>query len=320
MNTTNVTPPDSPMTLQELNGAFGLAHHLNFIAGPGGLSCVQVRNAHAEALVSLYGGQVLSYQPVGASADVLFVSAQAHHQPSKAIRGGVPVCWPWFGPDPLGLSRPAHGLARTRLWTVEGTATTPAGETQLTLNLVDTPETQAIWPHAFRLTLRITVGATLQLALTTRNTGKTPFTLTQALHSYFAVGDIAQTSVTGLHGCHYLDKAAGAGGAVKQQTGAVRFTSEVDRIYSGVPTELAVEDAALQRTIGIRSEGTRTAVVWNPGTALAAGMADLPDDAYQRFVCVETANAGGEVVSVPAGDEHRLVAHIGLKGWCPASA
>ncbi|WP_439112292.1 D-hexose-6-phosphate mutarotase [Hydrogenophaga sp.] len=308
------------MTLQGLNGAYALAHHLSFAAGPGGLPCVQVRNAHAAAVVSLYGGQVLAYRPVGAEADVLFLSEQASFDAGKAIRGGVPVCWPWFGHDPKGLGRPNHGFARIRLWSVLRTGTTPAGDTQVTLGLVDTPETQAIWPHAFELTLQITVGTTLRLALTTRNTGNAPFEITQALHSYFTVGDIAQTTVTGLHGCHYTDNAASAGGAVKQQTGAVRFTSEVDRIYTEVPPELAVEDAALQRTIGIRSEGTRTAVVWNPGAALAAGMADLPDEAYQRFVCVETANAGDEVLSVPAGDEHRLVAHIGLKGWCPASA
>jgi glucose-6-phosphate 1-epimerase len=177
---------------------------------------------------------------------------------------------------------------------------------------VDTPETLSIWPHAFQLTLQVTLGATLQLALTTRNTGGAPFDITQALHSYFTVGDIAMTTVTGLDGCRYIDKAAGAGGAVKQQTGAVAFAAEVDRIYTGAPAELAVEDRALQRTVRIHAEGSHTAVVWNPWATLAAGMADLEDDAYRRFVCVETANAGDEVVTVPPGGEHRLVAAIGL--------
>jgi glucose-6-phosphate 1-epimerase len=158
--------------------------------------------------------------------------------------------------------------------------------------------------------LEITVGATLRLALTTRNTGEAPFHITQALHSYFAVGDIARTTVTGLDGCSYIDKAAGAGGAVRQQTGAVSFAAEVDRIYTGVPAGLAVEDGALRRAIRITAEGSHTAVVWNPWAAIAAGMADLKDDEYQRFVCVETANAADEVVTVAPGAAHCLVAQI----------
>ena len=298
------------MTLEDLNAEHAIADQLRFVAGPGGLPLVQVRNAHAEAVVSLHGAQVLSFRPVGAGADVLFVSERAHFQAGKAIRGGVPVCWPWFGADPQGLGRPSHGIARTRLWSVRGTASTPEGETEITLGLVDTPETLAIWPHAFHLALQITVGATLQLALTTRNTGEAPFAITQALHSYFTVGDIAMTTVTGLDGCHYTDKAAG--GAVKQQAGAVAFAAEVDRIYTGAPAELALVDGALQRSVHIHAEGSRTAVVWNPWATLAAGMADLQDDEYRRFVCMETANAGDEVVTVPPGGEHRLVAEFGL--------
>ena len=298
------------MTLEALNAEHAIADQLRFVAGPDGLPLVQVRNAHAEAVVSLHGAQVLSFRPVGASADVLFVSERAHFQTGKAIRGGVPICWPWFGADPQGLGRPSHGIARTRVWSVWDTASTPDGETQITLGLVDTPETMAVWPHAFHLAMEITVGARLRLALTTRNTGEAPFTITQALHSYFAVGDIAMTTVTGLDGCHYIDKAAG--GAVKQQAGEVAFAAEVDRIYTGAPAELAVEDRALQRTVRIHAEGSRTAVVWNPWATLAAGMADLRDDEYRRFVCVETANAGDEVVTVPPGGEHRLVAEFGL--------
>ncbi|MBT9552553.1 MAG: D-hexose-6-phosphate mutarotase [Hydrogenophaga sp.] len=298
------------MTLEDLNAEHAIADQLRFIAGRGGLPLIQVRNAHAEAVVSLHGAQVLSFRPRGASADVLFVSERAHFQSGKAIRGGVPICWPWFGADPQGLGRPSHGLARTRLWSVRDTATTPEGDTHITLDLMDTPETMAIWPHAFQLTLQITVGATLRLALTTRNTGETPFAITQALHSYFTVGDIAQTTVTGLDGCHYTDKAAG--GAVKPQAGAVAFAAEVDRIYAGAPAELAVEDRALQRVVRIRAEGSHTAVVWNPWATLAASMADLEDDDYLRFACVETANAGDEVVTLPPGGEHRLAAAIAL--------
>ena len=300
------------MTLEDLNATHALPHHLSFISGPGGLPFLQVRNAHAEAVVSLYGAQVLSYRPVGAVADVLFLSERASFEAGKAIRGGVPVCWPWFGPDPQGLGRPNHGFARTRLWSVLNTDATPAGETRVALGLRDTPHTRALWPHAFELTLQITVGTTLRLALTTRNTGDAPFQITQALHSYFAVGDIARTAVTGLEGCSYIDNATGAGGAVKRQTGAVHIAGEVDRIYTGVPAALTIVDDALQRRTRLSAQGSRTAVVWNPWISIAAGMTDLKDDAYLRFVCVETANGADEVVTVPPGGEHGMAVEVSV--------
>lgn len=243
---------------------------------------------------------------------MLFLSELASFEAGKAIRGGVPVCWPWFGPDPQALGRPNHGFARTRLWSVLNTGATPAGETQVTLGLRDTPDTRALWPHAFELTLQITVGTTLRLALTTRNTGDAPFRITQALHSYFAVGDIARTAVTGLEGCSYIDNATGAGGAVKRQTGAVHIAAEVDRVYTGVPAALTIVDDALQRRTRLSAQGSRTAVVWNPWIAIAAGMTDLKDDAYLRFVCVETANAADEVVTVPPGGEHGMAVEVSV--------
>ncbi len=282
------------------------------VSGPGGLPMVAVDNAHATARIALHGGQVLSFRPTGAAADLLFVSERAHFQAGMAIRGGVPVCWPWFGADPQGLGRGSHGLARTRVWDLRRTATLPGGETWLELGLTDTPETRALWPHAFDLTLEITVGTMLRLALTTRNTGASPFSITQALHSYLAVGDIAHTTVLGLDGCHYIDKAKGAGGAVKQQAGAVHIAGEVDRIYTDAPASLAVMDSALGRRIDIRAQGSRTAVVWNPWVAIAAGMADLEDDGYQRFVCVETANAADEVITLPPGGEHRMAVEMAV--------
>ena len=299
------------MTLEDLNALHAIPDQLAFIAGPGGLPLIEVHNAHARAQVSLHGGQVLRFQPDTASADLLFVSDRARYQTGTAIRGGVPVCWPWFGPDPEVLGRPNHGFARTKLWSVAGTTALPGGATRIALALTDTPDTRAIWPHRFRLTLEITVGPSLRLALLTRNTGDQPFTITQALHSYLAVGELAQTAVAGLDGCRYIDKAAGAPGARRQQLDAVTFAAEVDRIYTDAPAALSVQDGAGQRTLHIRSEGSRSAVVWNPGATLAAGMADLADDEYQHFVCVETANVADDAVAVPPGGEHRLVAEIG---------
>lgn len=279
--------------------------------GNGGLPMINVSNGHADALISVYAGQVLSFQPKGA-ADVLFVSEKAYYAQGKAIKGGVPICWPWFGADPEGKGRPAHGFMRNRMWSEWESRENADGSTTVVLGVESSPETLAIWPHAFKLAMEITVGNTLQLALVTRNTGDAPFTITQALHTYFSVGDIAATSVTGLEGTQYIDKAAGAGGAIKQQDGAVSIAAEVDRVYLGVPSALAIVDGAQNRTIRITSSGNETAVVWNPWAEIAAGMADLQDDDYTRFVCVETTNAADDVVEVPAGGEFRLVAEYGV--------
>lgn len=286
---------------------------LHSFAGPSGLPMIEIANAHATARLSLHGAQVLSYRPRGMDADLLFLSEQALYQPGKAIRGGIPVCWPWFGPDPQGLGRPAHGLARTRVWALRRSGPQPGGETLVEMGLRDTAETRELWPHAFDLTLTVTIGSTLQLALTTRNTGEAPFSVSQALHSYFAVGDVAQTRVRGLDGCRYIDNAKGAGGAVKVQTGDVTVSGEVDRIYTGAPPALRIDDRARPRTVSLHSEGSRTAVVWNPWKDISAGMADLPDDAYRDFVCVETANAADDVVTLAPGAEHRLRLQVGVQ-------
>ncbi|MBU0656723.1 MAG: D-hexose-6-phosphate mutarotase [Gammaproteobacteria bacterium] len=281
------------------------------IEGKGGLPMINVSNEHAEALISVYAGQVLSFTPKGA-ADVLFVSDKAYYAAGKAIKGGVPICWPWFGADPEGKGRPAHGFMRNRMWEVWGSSENADGSSSVTLGVESSPETLAIWPHAFKLAMEITVGKTLQLALVTHNTGDAAFSITQAMHTYFSVGDIAQTRVTGLEGTQYIDKAAGAGGAIKQQDGAVGIAAEVDRVYLDVPAALAIVDGALNRSIRITSSGNKTAVVWNPWAEIAASMADLQDDDYTRFVCVETTNAVDDVVEVPAGGEFRLVAEYAV--------
>ena len=181
------------------------------------------------------------------------------------------------------------------------------GDIKVTVGLDDTPETQAIWPHAFSLRQEIVIGDTLNLSLITRNTGKEKFNITQAFHTYFKVGDIARTKVTGLAGCDYLDK-AGGGNTQKHQMGDVTIDAEVDRIYLNVGNTLTIDDIALNRRIQITSQGSKTAVVWNPWEKIARDMADLEDDDYKRLLCVETTNAADDVREVAPGGECRLVA------------
>lgn len=294
------------MTIDQLNNDHAIAGQLEFIEGKGGFPLARVDNGKAHALVSVYAAQVLSFQPANHSHDLLFLSDAAYYRAGKAIKGGIPVCWPWFGPDPEDRGRAAHGFVRNRSWTVRATETLVDSDTRITLGLVDNPETRDIWPAAFDLSLAVTVGNGLRVELLTRNTGDQPFKLTQALHSYFKVGDIGQVQVLGLEGVDYLDKAGD--GSRNTQAGPVRFDREVDRIYLDAPPGLVIDDASLGRRIGITSTGSRSAVVWNPWAAISATMGDLRDDDYQRFVCVETANAATDIIEVKPGGVYRLSA------------
>jgi glucose-6-phosphate 1-epimerase len=293
------------MDLAQLDREYGIPGQLQFTAGTGDCPFIEITNAQARAVISIYGGQVLAFQPQSAAHDLMFVSKNAYYQAGKAIKGGVPVCWPWFGPDPAGQGRPSHGFARNRLWQVMSTEALPDGATKVTLGFSDTDDTRALWPYAFELAIEITVGRVLTLALVSRNRSDRSFDITQALHTYFTIGDITQTTVSGLEGTTYIDKTDES--AVKPQVGAVAIASEVDRVYQGVPSELVIHDGALNRRIRITAIGNQTAVVWNPWSEISVKMADLEDHDYTRFICVETTNAADDVITVPAQGDYRLM-------------
>lgn len=290
---------------------YEIENELQFVDIEHGFTYIEINNARAHATISTYSGQVLSYRPKNQKDDLLFVSDKAYYADGKAIKGGIPVCWPWFGADPDDLGRPAHGFVRNRQWEVTGSESLGDGSTRVVLGLVDTDETREIWPHPFKLSIEITVGDSLKVALLTRNTSDESFTLSQALHTYFYVGDIGKVKVLGLEGVEYLDKVDGF--AEKTQSGAVTIDGEVDRIYKGVTGELVIDDESLGRKIRITSTGCSTAVVWNPWIDIAKSMADLDDNDYKRMLCVEAANAGTETIDIPAGDEYRLQAEYTIE-------
>ena len=299
------------MNTEQLNTEYAIPGQLKFIQGAGGLPFIEVTTANSSALISVYAGQVLSFRPAGEVDDLMFLSEKAYYQTGKAIKGGAPVCWPWFGADPQGLGRPAHGFVRNRMWNVVATEITVSGAIRVILGLEDTPETIEIWPQSFTLMLEITVGKSLNLELVTRNTGAQLFPVTQAFHTYFKVGDISQVSVSGLEDTDYIDKVDNS--ALKKQIGPVVINEEVDRIYLGVRDELVINDIALKRRIRIRSGGSKTAVVWNPWAKISAEMADLQDNDYRNLLCAETTNAATDVVEVSPGRESRLVANYSIE-------
>lgn len=299
------------MSIEQLNTDYGIDGQLKFVEGKGGFPFIEIENTMAKALISLYGGQVLSFQPHAEAEDLMFLSEKAYYQEGKAIKGGIPLCWPWFGADPEDLGRSSHGFARNSLWTVLGTANTSGKETIVRLKLEDTAETRKIWSHSFNLTLEITVGDKLTVELVTRNTGEQPFTITQAFHTYFQVGDINQVEVLGLENTQYLDKVANF--QEKTQTGVITIAEEVDRIYTNVPKKLVIKDASFDRRIIITSQGNKTAVVWNPWVDISRKSGDLEDEDYQKFICVETVNAADDIVRVSPQSESRLLVNYTIE-------
>jgi len=293
-------------TLNALNSRFALAGTLKFADSGADLPVAEIHTPHASARVALQGAQVLAWQPAG-QQPVIWVSKVAVYEPGKGVRSGVPVCWPWFGARD-GL--PAHGVVRTRVWDVRETTQDAAGQVVLRLGTRDDASTRVLWDYAFDLELVVTVGQTLSMALVTRNTGTAPFTITDALHTYFCVGDIAQTTVQGLDGCAYLDKVQNF--AQLRQTGGVEFTGETDRIYTDTTADCLIQDKAWGRSIRVAKQGSTSTVVWNPWSERAKAFADMAAGEFKDMLCVETCNAGPDQVEVAPGNTHTLTAMIAL--------
>ena len=296
------------MNISELNTQFAIANQLSFVEGNGGFPFIQIHNRHARATISLYGGQVLGFHPHHAADDLMFLSERAFYEQGKAIKGGAPICWPWFGADASGFNRGAHGFARNQLWRVVSTRELNDGATEVVLALNESPSSLALWPHTFELTSTITMGKSLKIALVTRNTSDAPMHLTQAIHTYFKVGDIRQTQVLGLENTQYIDNAVGGNREIKPQRGEINFTQEVDRIYTHTPPTMQIVDAAWQRSIQIQTTGSHSTVVWNPWIEIAKKSADLNEGDYQKFVCVETANAADDSVFIAPNTVYQLSA------------
>lgn len=303
------------MNLAELNQRFGQPS-LKFVEGPGGLAFAEIDNAIAEARLCLQGAHLVTWRPKDQAEPVIWVSEAAKYAPGKSIRGGVPVCWPWFGPHASEAGFPAHGFARTVPWQVTGSASTPEGATEIALRLVESETTRAMWPHPCRVELRARIGRTLSIELVTENLGAQDFMLGEALHTYFRIGDIGAVRVTGLAGCEYLDKVDGF--ARKRQDGDIVFGAETDRVYVNTEARCTIEDPRLARRIHIAKAGSRSTVVWTPWAEKAEKMGDFGpgrfgQGGWREMVCVESGNALDDLVTVRAGQGHRLAVEYSVE-------
>ena len=286
-----------------LNKQFEINEALTFSLNENDQTIVKINNPHASATLALQGGHLMAWQPKGAEP-VIWLSPDATLTAGKSIRGGVPICWPWFGAHITEADFPAHGFARTVPWQVINTDQLASGSIQITLQLDSTNIPSQLWPHSTSALCQITIGKTLEMALTTFNEGISEITITEALHTYFSVSDVRNISISGLDSCHYLDKVANM--LAKQQSGDITFANEVDRVYIDTETDCIIKDPALSRQIRIRKTGSHSTVVWNPWIEKSEQMGDMGKEGYLNMVCVESANAANNLITIPAGGKHSL--------------
>lgn len=260
------------------------------LSGPGGRVRMTLLGAHVQSWIHPEHGEVL------------FMSTEASYGEGTASRGGVPLVFPWFGAHTEREDAPAHGFARILPWEVAGYGDGPS----VTLRLQESDRTRTLWPHAFLAELNVSVADALRITLTVSNTGDHDLHFEEALHTYFAIGDVQGASVHGLEGVPFVESASAPQIAPVDPDQPIVFLAETDRIYQGVPDDIELRSGELARTIQLTTRGARSAIVWNPWIAKAAAMGQLRDDEWLRFVCVESANCRENRVRLKPGATHSL--------------
>jgi glucose-6-phosphate 1-epimerase len=292
----------------QLTSRFGLPGRIHFEAGNGQLTRAVLQSQGAEAHVYLHGAHVTHYRPVG-QPDALFLSRLSHFAPGKPIRGGVPICFPWFS----NAHEPAHGYARLEEWEVESTAQLDDHAVELVLRMTASPRKSSHWPHDAQVRFRVRLGTSLAMTLEVTNTSDGPVTFEEALHTYLAVGDVRQVKLRGLAGASFLDK-SNAGKPAIQQNDALLFSEYTDRVYLDTQATCIIDDPAWNRQIEVSKTNSNATVVWNPWIDRARQMEDFGDEEWPLMLCVETANVGKSTLALGPGRTHAMGATVTVIG------
>ena len=285
---------------------------VTFSTTDSGLEIVSVSNKYASAKITTNGAHIFEYIPVG-EKDLLWVSKKAFFAPGKPIRGGVPVCWPWFGAS-LIEGRPGHGFVRVEEWQISEISELASGATKLVFTLDSDMKQFPMADFPFTVNMIFTIGKQLEMTLIMVNKGKEPVKIGAALHTYFAISDINKVAVTGLDKCSYLDHKVGAAkfeGNI--QEGDVKVTSEIDNVYYPASGATEIVDPGWGRIITVEKSGSDSTVVWNPWVEKATTMADYSPEEYTEMICVESANAKCDPRILLPGVPHQISQKIGLK-------
>ena len=290
--------------LTDLKNRFREHDQIAFERSDDGIVLLRINHPLATATISLAGGQVLAWQPRSQSAPVLWSSPESQWRKGRALRAGVPICWPWFGAHPEDPDLPAHGYARITPWEIVAVSSGQTGPLVIDMVMKAVFPTIASGGRNIILSTRISVGETLSIGLRTCNQSDQPFTMTEALHAYFNVGDIRNIHIDGLDGCEYIDLIDG--NMRKKQEGPVRFSAETGRVYLNTARESLLHDPTYERTIKVEKSGSQSTVIWNPWQETASKMSDLGAVFWKNMVCIESANALDNVVTIGAGAQHTL--------------
>ena len=311
---TNYTIPMSQeQALAELNTRFAITGPTGPVAqivpGNGDLPKIQITTPEATAEIYLHGAQVTAWMPTG-HEEVIFLSRQSRFEDGKAIRGGIPICFPWFRAKADNPKAPAHGFVRTKAWQLEALS---YDNGVATIDLVTGPDEESLkwWPYEFSLKHRIQVGTELKLEVFVTNTGDRSFHFEKALHTYHSVGDVKTIRVTGLNGVAYLDNRDN--NAVKMQSGDITLTGPTDNAYLNTFDSVAIIDPTLNRTVQIHKKNSATTIVWTPWQEGAAALADMADEEWQSFACVEASNILSAAVHLSPGATHSMAATISVR-------
>jgi len=278
-------------------------------AGKGGLKRLVIGAAEADAEIYLQGAHVTHFRPHSSVKPVLFMSGKGWFEPGKPLRGGIPICFPWFGPRQDGKPGAAHGFGRLLDWELISAEQAGDGAVTIGLRLVSDEATRKEWDGEFEAEYRVTVGLTLQLELRLRNTSKQPQRIEEAFHTYLAVSDVRQVSIEGLAGTAYSDR---VGTPHEETEGAapIRIIAETDRIYRNTHATCVVHDPGWKRRLVVEKTGSDATVVWNPWIAKARAMPDFGDDEWPSMLCIETCNVRDNALSLAPGQSHAMGAVI----------
>jgi glucose-6-phosphate 1-epimerase len=293
-------------TIAQSDHRFEIPGTAQVVEGNGGLPKVRITSPEVVGEMYLYGAHVTSWKPVGGE-EVLFLSSQSRWEHGHAIRGGVPVCFPWFGDKADDPKAPAHGFVRTKAWQLESIAQVGAAVT-VSMFTESNEDTKRWWPAEFRMVHRATFGSELSLELVVTNTGTTSLRFEEALHAYHRVGNIADVRLRGLDTVHYLDKTDS--NRKKIQHGEIVIVSETDRVYLNTRDTIELEDPVLYRRIRVTKENSLTTVVWNPWVQKAHSLADLADDEWTQMICIESSNVSDFAVDLAPGQQHKMKAIV----------
>jgi len=301
---------DTVSVAAELDHRFGIPGVAEVCEGNGRLPRVRITGAFGEGEVYLHGAHVTSWKPAGNNEDeVLFVSTKSHWQEGQAIRGGIPICFPWFRAKRDDRQAPAHGFARTKTWQIESIVQNE-GRVSVSMLTESDEQTRRWWPGEFRLIHRVTFGSELKLELICRNTGTTPLRFEEALHTYNRVADVEQVHLQGLDTVRFLDNTNA--NQEKIQIGDVAIASQTDSAYMNTDSAVDLLDPRMRRRIRLQKDNSLTTVVWNPWGEGAAGLKDLGDGQWKQFLCVEASNILDSSVNLDSGQEHKMTAVLSV--------